>query len=154
MGTENSRKRRRYGAELKAQILAECEVPGASVAKVAMSRGINANIVHGWRKLVRDLGEERRRVALMAAAIAVSLMAVGTVLGAYAILTREMAVSYLGTRPASATLAVALPTGVRHVTERRYAGIFLRGTSARITGSTRPSARGHIRSATASSLSV
>src|SRR5690349_6885850 len=63
-----------------------------------------------WRKLLRDLGAERRRVALMATAIAVSLTAVGTVLGAYAILTREMAVNYLGTRPASATLE--LPGGV------------------------------------------
>ena len=34
--------------------MAECEVPGASVAKVAMSHGINANIVHGWRKLARE----------------------------------------------------------------------------------------------------
>jgi hypothetical protein len=32
MATENSRKRRRYGAGLKTQILAECDVPGASVA--------------------------------------------------------------------------------------------------------------------------
>jgi transposase len=56
MGTENSRKRRRYGAELKAQILAECDVPGASVAKVAMAHGINANIVHGWRKQARESG--------------------------------------------------------------------------------------------------
>ena len=56
MATENSRKRRRYGAELKTQILAECDVPGASVAKVAMAHGINANIVHGWRKLAREAG--------------------------------------------------------------------------------------------------
>jgi transposase len=56
METENSRKRRRYGADLKAQILAECNVPGASVAKVAMAHGINANIVHGWRKQVREAG--------------------------------------------------------------------------------------------------
>lgn len=56
MDTENSRKRRRYGAGLKAQILAECAVPGASVAKVAMAHGINANIVHGWRKLAREAG--------------------------------------------------------------------------------------------------
>jgi transposase len=55
MEAEESRKRRRYSAELKAQILAECEVPGASVAKVALSHGINANIVHGWRKLARQL---------------------------------------------------------------------------------------------------
>jgi transposase len=54
MDTENSRKRRRHSEELKAQILAECAVPGASVAKVAMAHGINANIVHGWRKLARE----------------------------------------------------------------------------------------------------
>ena len=54
MESERSRKRRRYSAELKAQILAECEAPGASVAKVAISHGINANIVHGWRKLSRQ----------------------------------------------------------------------------------------------------
>ena len=54
MEVEQSRKRRRYGAELKAQILAECDAPNASVAKVAMSHGINANIVHGWRKLARE----------------------------------------------------------------------------------------------------
>lgn len=56
MGTENSRKRRRYTAELKAQIVAECDVHGASVAKVALAHGINANIVHGWRKLAREAG--------------------------------------------------------------------------------------------------
>ena len=54
MEGERSRKRRRYSAELKAQILAECAAPDASVAKVAISHGINANIVHGWRKQVRD----------------------------------------------------------------------------------------------------
>jgi len=56
MATENSRERRRYGADLKARILAECEAPGASVAKVAMTHGINANVVHGWRKLAREAG--------------------------------------------------------------------------------------------------
>ena len=56
MATDNSHKRRRYGAELKAQILVECAAPGASVAKVAMSHGINANIVHSWRKQAREAG--------------------------------------------------------------------------------------------------
>ena len=46
--------RRRYSAEFKAQVLAECEVPGVSVAKVAMAHGINDNVVHGWRKLARE----------------------------------------------------------------------------------------------------
>jgi len=54
MEAQDSRKRRHYSRELKAQILAECEAPGASVAKVALSHGINANIVHGWRKLARQ----------------------------------------------------------------------------------------------------
>jgi len=31
-----------------------CAVRGASVAKVAMSHGFNANVVHGWRKLARE----------------------------------------------------------------------------------------------------
>ena len=50
MASEKVAKRRRYGAELKARVVAECDAPGASVAKVAMAHGINANIVHGWRK--------------------------------------------------------------------------------------------------------
>jgi transposase len=58
MESERSRKRRRYSRQLKSQILAECAAPGASVAKVAMSHGINANIVHGWRKKVRDCEAE------------------------------------------------------------------------------------------------
>jgi transposase len=43
--------RRRHSAELKAQVLSECAQPGASVAGVALSYGINANIVHKWRRL-------------------------------------------------------------------------------------------------------
>lgn len=46
--------RRRHSAQLKALVLEQCLAPGASVAKVAMSHGLNANIVHGWRKLVRE----------------------------------------------------------------------------------------------------
>ena len=43
--------RRRHSCEFKAQLLRECAQPGASVASVAMSHGINANIVHKWRRL-------------------------------------------------------------------------------------------------------
>jgi transposase len=46
--------RRRHSAQLKALVLEQCAAPGASVAKVAMSHGVNANIVHGWRKLARE----------------------------------------------------------------------------------------------------
>ena len=50
---KDSRKipRRRHSAELKAQVLSECAQPGVSVASVAMSHGINANVVHKWRRL-------------------------------------------------------------------------------------------------------
>jgi transposase len=49
--------RRRYSEELKFEVMAECDAPGASVAKVAMARGINANVVHRWRQLARE-GEQ------------------------------------------------------------------------------------------------
>jgi transposase len=38
---------------MKAEVVAECAEPGASVAKIAMAHGINANVVHRWRKLAR-----------------------------------------------------------------------------------------------------
>jgi transposase-like protein len=40
--------------------MAECGAPGASVAKVAMSHGINANVVHRWSKLAREAGAQPR----------------------------------------------------------------------------------------------
>ena len=42
--------RRRHGAELKAAVLAACNEPGASVAAVAQAHGLNANLVHQWRR--------------------------------------------------------------------------------------------------------
>lgn len=44
------RTRRRHDKALKQQVLTECGVPGASVAAVAMAHGINANLVHKWRR--------------------------------------------------------------------------------------------------------
>ena len=54
MAAERVVLRRRHSAGLKALVLEQCAAPGASVAKVAMSHGVNANIVHGWRKLARE----------------------------------------------------------------------------------------------------
>ena len=48
MTSDKTLTRRRYSETKKAQVLAECCEPGASVAKVALSHGINANIVHRW----------------------------------------------------------------------------------------------------------
>ena len=41
-------KRRFYSPELKAQVMQECRQSGASVAGVALSHRISANIVHRW----------------------------------------------------------------------------------------------------------
>lgn len=57
-----------------------------------------------WIKLWRDAQAERGRFGLMLVAVVVALAALGAVLGAYAVLTREMADNYLGTDPAHATL--------------------------------------------------
>ena len=40
--------RRFYSPQLKGQVMQECRQSGASVAGVALSHGINANIVHRW----------------------------------------------------------------------------------------------------------
>lgn len=50
MHSKSTPRRRRHNDELKAQVLAECDVPGASVAAVAQSHGLNANLVHKWRR--------------------------------------------------------------------------------------------------------
>ena len=45
-----SNPRRRHSVELKAAVLAACNEPGASVAAVAQAHGLNANLVHQWRR--------------------------------------------------------------------------------------------------------
>lgn len=45
--------RRRHSAEHKAQVLAECDAAGASIAAVAQSHGLNTNLVHKWRRAQR-----------------------------------------------------------------------------------------------------
>jgi transposase len=66
--------RRRYSTELKAQVMAQCDAPDASVARVAMSHGINANVVHRWRQLAR---EGRTKVAPRNEFVPVSLTTSG-----------------------------------------------------------------------------
>lgn len=44
--------RRNHALGLKKAVLDECQA-GASVASVAMAHGLNANLVHKWRRLAR-----------------------------------------------------------------------------------------------------
>ena len=50
MQDSQSKTRRRHSADLKAQVLAECAAGTMSVAQVAMAHGLNANLVHKWRR--------------------------------------------------------------------------------------------------------
>ncbi|ERP88083.1 hypothetical protein Q666_15765 [Marinobacter sp. ES-1] len=46
-------KRRRYSKELKARIVAECLRPGASVSRISLDNGLNANMVRRWMSEAR-----------------------------------------------------------------------------------------------------
>ena len=50
MQTGTRAPRRRHSQELKARVLQACVQPGASVAAVAQAHGLNANLVHKWRR--------------------------------------------------------------------------------------------------------
>ena len=50
METGTRAPRRRHADELKARVLTACAEPGASVAAVAQAHGLNANLVHKWRR--------------------------------------------------------------------------------------------------------
>ena len=54
MEQEKLSSRRNYSAQFRALVLEQCAPPGASVAKVALSHGMNANVVHRWRQEARD----------------------------------------------------------------------------------------------------
>lgn len=43
-------RRRRHSGELKARILDACAEPGASVSRIALENGLNANLVFKWRR--------------------------------------------------------------------------------------------------------
>lgn len=89
MTTEPRRTRQERSPELKAQVLAECERPGASVAQVALAHGVNANLVHGWRKLERE-----RRLAASKALDAVKVTSSGPAeVGSFVPVTVEETVS-------------------------------------------------------------
>jgi len=52
-------KRQRYSPAFKARILAACEQPDISVAGVALANGLNANLIHKWRRLVKAQPSEQ-----------------------------------------------------------------------------------------------
>ena len=45
---ETNRSRRTYAQQFKREVIAQCQVPGASVSAIALSHGINANVIRKW----------------------------------------------------------------------------------------------------------
>jgi len=76
-----------------------------------------------WRKLGGDLRANRGRVILMTAAIAAGGFGLGTMLTAYAILTREITRNYAATEPASATIELEAVDADLVAAVRRQPGI-------------------------------
>ena len=46
--TKPCQRRRRFSREFKAQIVAQCLEPGASVSRISLDNGLNANMVRRW----------------------------------------------------------------------------------------------------------
>jgi transposase len=50
--------RRRHAPEFKARLVAECQKPGASVSRIALDNGLNANMLRRWINEARRAGNE------------------------------------------------------------------------------------------------
>lgn len=46
--TKPYQKRRRFSREFKAEVVAQCLEPGASVSRISLDNGLNANMVRRW----------------------------------------------------------------------------------------------------------
>ena len=108
MGSERIVKRRRYSADAKARVLVECAVAGASVAKVAMAHGINANVVHRWRQLARESEVPAKAVNTEFVPVALPAQPDSTPVGEIRIELRRGAVAMTVVWPVSAATEFAV----------------------------------------------
>lgn len=64
MASWREARRGKYSVGFKKRVVAEALAPGASVAEIARSHGLNANMIFGWRKDPRFQPPERKRKAI------------------------------------------------------------------------------------------
>ena len=114
--------RRRHSAELKARVLGACDRPGASVARIAMEHGLNANVVHKWRR--RATGSRVvRSVVASPEFVPVSVLP--------PVATKPIGDSRIAIRRGGTTLDIQWPmSGAESCARRLHRGGFVR-TSAR-----------------------
>ena len=96
-------RRRRWGSEEKASIVAETMVPGAKVSEIARRHGISRGLLYTWR---REAGQQATASTLPELVPVVIANAVGETLPS----ARERPSA--GAKPAG-TIEIALPSGVR-----------------------------------------
>jgi transposase len=60
------RTHRTYTAEFKAELVAACQIPGASIAAIAGQHGMNANLLHRWLKEHQQSGRHQLAVSSLA----------------------------------------------------------------------------------------
>lgn len=73
--THTQPKRRFYSAELKSLVVAQCRQSGASVAGVALSHQVNANIVHRWIREEQQRAEQAQVQGPLAAFVPLTIEA-------------------------------------------------------------------------------
>ncbi len=64
--------RRSYSKSFKAQVIQECAQPGASIANVALTHSLNANLVHKWIRV-----QTQKTMALQPAFIPLPMQPIG-----------------------------------------------------------------------------
>ena len=57
------RTHRTYAPEFKSELVAACQVPGASIAALARQHGMNANVLHRWLKEYQREGRHQLKPA-------------------------------------------------------------------------------------------
>jgi transposase len=95
--------RRRHAADLKRQVLAACAEPGASVAQVALAHGLNANLVHKWRRMVDAGGVDSKSADRQAEFVSLTLAPSSTVASDIHLELRRGAIAVNVTWPLSAS---------------------------------------------------
>lgn len=61
MSSSSSRSRRVHSEQFKAEVLAACKQPGASIREIARRHGVHVNLVHKWRgKTLSVVGQPKR----------------------------------------------------------------------------------------------
>jgi transposase len=71
--THTQPKRRFYSAELKSLVVAQCRQSGASIAGVALSHQVNANIVHRWIREEQQRAEQAQVQGPLAAFVPLTI---------------------------------------------------------------------------------